>query len=135
MLEGRKRINVAAACGVLALTGSLLVSSPSHAEPDLEEAGTEASGCTTRPRWPPSATTTPASPRGERGRLTSLHADVARQEAKVEAVREQVASAVVAQYQGQTLSTATQVLLSEDADQFIEKVTTVSAFNDQQASS
>ena len=38
MLDGRKRIaSVIAACGIATLSGSLLVSSPSYAEPDIKD--------------------------------------------------------------------------------------------------
>jgi len=48
-------------------------------------------------------------------------------------VRSQVAAAVVSQYQGQALSATTQVLLSDDPDAFLDRLTTVSEYNDQQA--
>ena len=68
-----------------------------------------------------------------RGRLTALESRLARQKRKVETVRAQVATAVVAQYQGQALSSTSQVMLSDDPDDFIDQLTTVSAFNDQQS--
>jgi peptidoglycan DL-endopeptidase CwlO len=68
-----------------------------------------------------------------RGRLTALESRLARQKSKVETVRAQVATAVVAQYQGQALSSTSQVMLSDDPDDFIDQLTTVSAFNDQQS--
>jgi cell wall-associated NlpC family hydrolase len=64
-------------------------------------------------------------------RLETLTADLARQQAKVDDVREQVATAVVAQYQGQALSSTTQVLLSDDQDAFLDRLTTLSEFEDQ----
>ncbi|QNN54754.1 C40 family peptidase [Nocardioides mesophilus] len=68
-----------------------------------------------------------------RGRLAALDADLRRQRDKVDAVRDEVASAVVAQYQGQALSSATQVMLSDDPDTFLDQLTTISGFNDQRA--
>ena len=68
-----------------------------------------------------------------RGRLTALESRLARQKSKVETVRAQVATAVVAQYQGQALSSTSQVMLSDDPDDFIDQLATVSAFNDQQS--
>jgi len=68
-----------------------------------------------------------------RGRLMRLESRLARQKSKVETVRAQVATAVVAQYQGQALSSTSQVMLSDDPDDFIDQLTTVSAFNDQQS--
>src|SRR3954468_1466983 len=68
-----------------------------------------------------------------RTRLTALQADLGRQRAKVDGVRSQVAAAVVSQYQGQALSATTQGLLSDDPDAFLDRLTTVSEYNDQQA--
>ena len=66
---------------------------------------------TTRPRRLPSATTRRArSCKATQTRLSSLRADLDRQQAKVESVREQVATAVVSQYQGQALSSTSQVV-------------------------
>jgi cell wall-associated NlpC family hydrolase len=66
-------------------------------------------------------------------RLAALEQDLERQQDRTEAVREQVAANVVAQYQGQALSTASQVVLSDDPDAFLEQMTTLSELNAQQA--
>jgi cell wall-associated NlpC family hydrolase len=66
-------------------------------------------------------------------RLTALQADLDRQQQKVDTVRQQVATAVVDQYQGQALSSATQVITSHDPDAFLNQLTTVSQYNDQQS--
>jgi cell wall-associated NlpC family hydrolase len=65
-------------------------------------------------------------------RQAALSADLRRQEAKVDTVRDRVAANVVAQYQGQALSSTTQVLLADSPDALIDRLTTVSAYNDQQ---
>jgi cell wall-associated NlpC family hydrolase len=65
-------------------------------------------------------------------RLAALQADLDRQEARVEAVRDQVAASVVAQYQGQGLSTASQVVLSDDPESFLSQLATVNEYNAQQ---
>ena len=133
MTDGRKRITrVIAALGITTLGGSVLVS-PSYAEPDIDsvEARVDklyheaemASERYNEAREELKATQT---------RLSSLRADLERQQAKVESVREQVAAAVVSQYQGQALSTTSQVFLSEDPDAFLDQLATVSAYNDQQ---
>lgn len=133
MTDGRKRITrVIAALGITTLGGSVLVS-PSYAEPDIDsvEARVDklyheaemASERYNEAREELEATQT---------RLSSLRADLERQQAKVESVREQVAAAVVSQYQGQALSTTSQVFLSEDPDAFLDQLATVSAYNDQQ---
>ncbi len=47
-------------------------------------------------------------------------------------MRQQVAATVVSQYQGAALSSTTQVLLSTDPDTFLDQLSTVSQYNDQQ---
>ncbi|MGH3369787.1 MAG: C40 family peptidase, partial [Nocardioidaceae bacterium] len=60
-------------------------------------------------------------------------ADLARQQKKVDSVRQQVARSVVSQYQGQALSSTSQVFLSKDPQAFLDQLATVSAYNHQQA--
>ena len=66
-------------------------------------------------------------------RLAAVEQDLERQQDRTEEVREQVAANVVAEYQGQALSTASQVVLSEDPEAFLEQMTTLSEVNAQQA--
>ena len=66
-------------------------------------------------------------------RLRALHADLARQQKKVDAIRKEVAASVVSQYQGQALSSTTQVLLSKNPDKFLNQLSTVSEYNDQRS--
>lgn len=66
-----------------------------------------------------------------RTKLASLNADLDRQAAVVAAMREQVATMVVDQYQGDALSTTSQVVLSQDPDAFLDNLNAVSAYNDQ----
>jgi cell wall-associated NlpC family hydrolase len=135
VLDGRKRItSVIAACSVAALGGSLLVASPSYADREMEQAQAkvdrlyhEAEQASER------YNDARVELKAIRERLRSVRNDLSRQEEKVDAVRERVASTVVAQYQGQALSTATQVVLAKDIDGFLEKLSTVSAYNDQQS--
>ena len=135
MPDGRKRItHVIAACSVAALGGSLLVAAPGHADPDLDQAQSRADRLyheaeVASERYNDARVELKES----RAQLRTLHNDLARQQEKVEAVRERVASAVVAQYQGQALSTATRVVLAEDIDGFLEKLSAVTAYNDQQS--
>jgi peptidoglycan DL-endopeptidase CwlO len=133
VLDGRKRISVIAACGIATLGGSLLVAAPSSAEPDIEEVQArvdrlyhEAEQASER------FNDARVELQRTQARLKSLRADLERQEQKVEDVRARVASTVVAQYQGQALSTTSQVFLSEDPDAFLDQLQTVTAYNDQQ---
>ncbi len=135
MLNGRKRItSVIAACGAATLSGSLLVSSPVFAEPDMDDVQARVDRLYHEAEIA-SENYNDAREKLQRTqmRLKSLRADLDRQEQKVESVRQQVASTVVAQYQGQSLSTTGQVFLSKDPDKFLDQLATVSAYNDQQA--
>lgn len=66
-----------------------------------------------------------------RTRLDALNSDLARQQQVVDAMREQVAQMVVDQYQGDALSTTSQVVLSNNPDAFLENLNAVSAYNNQ----
>ena len=66
-----------------------------------------------------------------RTKLDALNADLARQEQVVAAMRKQVAAMVVAQYQGDALSTTSQVVLSSNPDAFLDNLNAVSAYNAQ----
>jgi peptidoglycan DL-endopeptidase CwlO len=68
-----------------------------------------------------------------RVQLQALQADLDRQQAKVDDVRQQVAAAVVSQYQGDALSSTTQVLLSKNPNAFLDQLSTVSQYNDQRS--
>jgi cell wall-associated NlpC family hydrolase len=63
--------------------------------------------------------------------LKALKADLAREQAVVDRLRDQVAAMVVQQYQGQALSTASQVVLSDDPSAFLDNINAVSAYNSQ----
>jgi peptidoglycan DL-endopeptidase CwlO len=134
--DGRKRIaRLLATLCITALSGTILVAAPAtFADPDID---TVESRVETLYHQAEQASERYNDARLElkqtRTRLTALQADVNRQQQKVDAVREQVASAVVAQYQGQALSSTAQVLLSEDPDAFLSQLTTVAEQNDQQS--
>jgi cell wall-associated NlpC family hydrolase len=134
--DGRKRIaRLLATLSITALTGSILVAAPTtFADPDID---TVESRVETLYHQAEQASERYNDARLEleqaHTRLAALQADLDRQQAKVDAVREQVAASVVAQYQGQALSSTTQVLLSEDPDAFLSQLTTVSEHNDQQS--
>ncbi|WP_110181646.1 C40 family peptidase [Nocardioides solisilvae] len=64
--------------------------------------------------------------------LGSLKADEKRQDARLQVVREQVQESIVRQYQGESISTVGQVVVSEDPSAFLGQLSTMSAFNDLQ---
>ena len=65
--------------------------------------------------------------------LDSLEADEARQDDRLEVVREQVQESIVRQYQGEGLSTVGQVVVADDPNAFLASLSTMSAFNDLQS--
>ena len=135
MTDGRKRAaRVLATLCITALSGTMLSAAPTYAEPDVKSVqarvdtlyhqAEQASERYNNARLEMSKAQT---------RLTALQDDLDRQQAKVDDVRAQVAKAVVSQYQGQALSSTTQVLLSQNPDAFLDQLTTVSEYNDQQS--
>lgn len=66
--------------------------------------------------------------------LAALREDLDRQLEAVEERRDEVAAAVVADYQGQTLTTAGQVVLANDPDAFLSRLATISEHNAQRGS-
>ena len=68
-----------------------------------------------------------------RSKLRALDADLSHQETTVNAMRQQVASLVVDQYQGQALSTAGQLMLSNRPGAFVDNLNAVSAYNTQRS--
>ena len=65
--------------------------------------------------------------------LSSLQSDQERQDDRLDAVRDQVADAVVRQLEGEAISTVGQIVVSEDPGAFLDTLSTMSSFNDLQA--
>src|SRR3954452_5933507 len=135
VIDGRKRITrVLATLSLAALCGTALVASPSSADPDVK---TVQSRVDSLYQQAEQASERYNDARLETNRaqtrLQALQSDLRRQQQKVDSVRKQVASAVVDQSQGQALSSATQVMLSDDPDAFLNQLTMVSQYNDQQS--
>jgi len=63
--------------------------------------------------------------------LSALQSDLDRQQKLVDKLRTQVASSMVEQYQGQSLSTAGQVALSSNPSSFIDGLSAMTAYNSQ----
>ena len=66
--------------------------------------------------------------------LAGLKADQERQDERLDAVRDQVSDAVVRQLEGEGISTVGQIVVSEDPGAFLDTLSTMSSFNDLQAS-
>jgi cell wall-associated NlpC family hydrolase len=69
-----------------------------------------------------------------RSDLNGLKADQARQDERLGAVRDQVSDAVVRQLEGEGISTVGQIVVSDDPGAFLDSLSTMSSFNDLQAS-
>ena len=134
MPNGRRRTTTlfATLC-IAALSGTFLVAAPTSADPNSVDAAQRQVDTLYHEAEQASERYNDARIALNQAelRLEALTADLSRQQAKVEDVREQVATAVVAQYQGQALSSTTQVLLSDDQDAFLDRLTTLSEVNDQ----
>lgn len=134
MTNGRKRTaSLLATLCIASMGGTVLVASPTFAEPGLEETQKKVDTLYAQAEQ--------ASERyndarielqDARRRLKALRADLARQEERVETVRTEVARSIVSQYQGQALSTATQVMLAKDPGSFIDQLATLDGFQAQQ---
>ncbi len=135
MLHGRNRTTTAlTTLAVSALLGTVVSASPTFADPEIDNVQArvdrlynEAEQASERYNDARLELT------DTQERLTAVQADLDRQRGKVEAVRAEVAAAVVSDYQGQALSSTAQVLLSDDPDSFLDQLSTVSGFNDQRA--
>ena len=134
MTDGRKRTaRVLATLCITALSGTMLVASPSNAEPDIDSVQSRVDKLYHQAEQASERyNNARLEMKKAQTRLTALQDDLDRQQAKVDDVRAQVAKAVVSQYQGQALSSTTQVLLSQNPDAFLNQLTTVSEYNDQQ---
>jgi len=135
VLNGRKRTaSVLATLCITAMSGSMLAASPTFADPDIDDVQSRVDTLYEKAEQ---ASERYNDARLElkkaQSRLTALRADLSRQQEKVDGVRSQVAAAVVSQYQGQALSSTTQVLLAEDPDAFLDQLSTISGYSDQQA--
>ncbi len=64
--------------------------------------------------------------------LSSLEADEARQDRRLESVRTQVRDAVLGQLEGQSVSAVGQVVVSDDPGAFLSQMSTISAYNEMQ---
>jgi cell wall-associated NlpC family hydrolase len=133
--DGRKRMaSVLATLCITALSGTVMVAAPTYANPDIDSVKAKVNSLYDQAET--------ASERYNQAkddlqkakvRLRALEADLSRQKQKTEAIREDVAAAIVSQYQGQALSSTTQVLLSDNPTKFLDQLSSVSQYNDQRA--
>ena len=136
MTNGRKRAARAlATCCIIALGGATVTASPSTADPSIGDVQDRVDRLyhlaeQASERYNEARIELHAAQK----RLRALRTDLRRQRYAVRVVRDQVVSNVVTQYQNQGgLSSASQVLTSEDPEAFISQLTTMSEFNARQA--
>jgi len=65
--------------------------------------------------------------------LDSLEADQARQDDRLDVVRDQVRDSVIRQYQGESLSAVGQVFVSEEPRAFLDQLATMTSYSDLQS--
>ena len=130
MSDGRMRLYGALSTLCLTALGtSVLSATPSSAEPSIADVRERVSTLYHEAEQA-SERVNDARIRLEsaKGRLDRLHDRVQDQRAEYHDVRDQVVATVRAQVQGETLATASQVLLSSDPDAFIHQMTTVDEY-------
>lgn len=137
MLDGRKRSTaraLVASSFAITLVGAGLASNPALATPTPEsvqakvqqlyqqaEAASEQLNNANAQVQAASAT------------MTALNSDLQREQQVIDTMRQQVAAIIVSQYQGQSLSAAGQVALSDDPSAFIQGMGVMNGVNSQRA--
>jgi cell wall-associated NlpC family hydrolase len=133
--DGRKRLATAlTTLSIAALGGSLLNAAPSAAEPTIPEARERVESLYHEAEQA-SERYNDARLKLQRAqkRLDRVQGQLEAQRERVETVRDQVAASVVAYYQGDPITAASRVALSDDPDAFITQMTTVDEYTERQA--
>ncbi len=134
MQNGRNRlITVLSGFALIAAVG-FVPSSPAQAEPDIDDVQARVDRLYHEAEQASERYNDAKLELGELQRdLGSLRADQDRQNARLQVVREQVQDSVVRQYEGQSLTAVSQVVVSDDPQAFLSQLSTMSAFNDMQS--
>ena len=133
MTHGRKRL-VGALSGLLLAAGVGFVPTTAQAEPDIKDVQARVDQLwhqaeVAQERYHDAR----LELKELRGDLTSLKADQAREDQRLEAARTRVRDAVISQYQGENLSAVGQVFVSKDPRAFMAELATMSSYNDLQS--
>ena len=134
MLHGRNRL-ISALSGIALVASLGLVSSstPAAAEPDIDDVQQRVDELYHEAEQ--------ASERLNDAKLelvelqrdvASLEADQRRQQARLEAAREELQDSIISQYEGQGLSALGQIAVADDPAAFVSQLSTMSAYNDLQ---
>lgn len=131
VLRGRKKIGVAIAGIATMAVVSVLPSSPAMAEPSIKDVKTKVDDLYHQ------AEVVQERVNDQRLRLSSLNQDLSglkadeeRQAVRLEAVRAQVRDSIVDDYQGGSLASVGELIVSDDPNQFLERLSTVASYND-----
>ncbi len=134
MHHGRKRL-ATFVTGLIAVLGvSLVPTSPSAADPDIDDVRARVERLYHQAEQ--------ASERYNDARLQlaelekdldALRADEAAQQARLDDMQSVVDEAIAAQYEGQSLSATTELVLSDDPGEFLVELSTLDAYNQAQA--
>ena len=135
MTHGRKRLSAAILGLATIVAVSLVPAGPTWADPDLDDVSARVD------RLYHQAEVAQERYHDARLELTdlredleSLEADQGRQQDRLSLAQGQVEDSVVRQYEGESLSAVSQVVVSEDPSTFLAQLSTMSAFNDLQDS-
>lgn len=134
MQNGRNRfITVLSGLAIIAAVG-FMPSSPAQAEPDIDDVQARVDRLYHEAEQASERYNDAKLELDELQRdLDSLRADQERQDDRLEVVRQQVQDSVVRQYEGQSLTAVSQVVVSDDPQAFLAQLSTMSAFNDMQS--
>ena len=136
MLHGRKRATLALTAAASFIFVALVPASPTFAdpEPDIDDVKVKVDRLYEQAEHAQERLNDAKLELTDvRKDLKALRQNEKRQQARLEAVRVHVEDSIVDQYQGQSLSAASQIVVSDDPSAFLEKLTTMSEYNDMQS--
>ena len=133
MRQGRKHVTglLAALSGLVA--GGLLAVSPTFAEPDIADLRERVDELYSQAEVAAEEFNEARVNRDRaRARVQAMRRDLARSRDRLEGAREQVVSTILAQSQGQALSSAAQATLAGNPDTFLQQLVMTSQYQSQQ---
>ena len=136
MLHGRKRATLALTAAASIIFVALVPASPTFAdpEPDIDDVKVKVDRLYEQAEHAQERLNDAKLELTDvRKDLKALRQNEERQQARLEAVRGHVEDSIVDQYRGQSLSAASQIVVSDDPSVFLEKLTTMSEYNDMQS--
>ncbi|MCW2853997.1 MAG: hypothetical protein JWM84_3661 [Nocardioides sp.] len=129
----RKRLITALTGLALAATIGLIPSTPAYAEPDIDTVQARVDRLYHQAEQASERyNDAKIELKALQGDVASMRADQERQDAALGKVREQVADAMVSQYQGQGISAVGEVIVSDDPGAFLSQLTTMSSYQEHQ---